>query len=329
MKSRPRILIIHTGGTFGMLRSRAGFASDVHSGLPDLSRLARFRTVTPFSLDSSSLTPDHWLALARVLARAMPKWDGFVVTHGTDTMAYTACALSFLLENLRKPVVLTGAQRPLSEVRSDARSNFMDALEVSTKGPPEVAIVFGGLVLRGNCARKRSLVDYRAFESPNAPALGEIGTDLHLHPEQFRRPRGRFRLRDTIDPRVVHLKLAPGTPASALRGLLSAEIRGVVLEAFGAGNIPLLDGSMPELLREVTERGITVVIVSGSEHGAVDLRLYEGGRAALAAGAISGGSLTAEAAVVKLMVASGRAQLRSEVEALFTQDWAGESASYA
>jgi L-asparaginase len=322
---RPSILLVTTGGTFGMLPGSRGFLRSVLRAVPEARSVADLDVVSPFALDSSSFTPDHWTALATLIAEKMDDYDGFVVTHGTDTMAYTAAALSFMLEGLRKPVVLTGAQRPLAEIRNDARSNLIDAVEVATHGVPEVCVVFGGLVLRGNRARKWSLSDYRAFASPNYPPLGEVGVRLELHPERFRKPRGRFRLRSDLDPEVMHLRLAPGLCGSRLEGLDLRSIRGVVLEAFGAGNVPLdADGREVFPATRLTERGVVVAVVSGSEHGAVHLGLYDGGRRAAEAGAVSAGDMTAEAAVVKLMCALGRERDPRKAAAAFARDWAGE-----
>lgn len=307
-----------------MLPGGVGFAEGFRAQIPELSRIARCRALTPFRLDSSAMTPMHWIKLASVLAKNMGSFDGFVITHGTDTMAYTASALSFFLEGLRKPVILTGAQRPLSAIRSDARSNVLDAVEVATNGPPEVAICFGGLVLRGNRSRKRSLSDYRAFESPNFPPLGEVGTEVRLHREHFRKPRKRFKLNAAIDPRVLHLRLAPGSFGASLESIRATDARGVVLEAFGAGNLPVTEGEALAPLRHLVARGIPIVIISGSEHGAVDLGLYEGGRAARREGAISGCDMTAESAVVKLMVALSRCQKMSTLKSFIESDIAGE-----
>jgi L-asparaginase len=324
MGRKRSILLLTTGGTFGMLPDARGFLRGVAKAVPEVTALARISVSAPFALDSSSMVPAHWAELARLIAKRMDEFDGFVVTHGTDTMAYTASALSFLLENVRKPVILTGSQRPLLEIRTDARSNLIDAVEVATQDLPEVAICFGGLVLRGNRARKWSLSDTRAFQSPNFPPLGEVGAKLVLHPDRMRTPSGRFRLRPDLDPRVLHLRLAPGLVGSSLEGLDSQSVHGVVLEAFGAGNVPLLDGREVFPLSDLVKRGVPVVVVAGAEHGAVDLALYDGGRRAAREGAIPAGDMTAEAAVVKLMAALGRSPRPADVREAFEQDWAGE-----
>jgi len=324
MVRKRSILLITTGGTFGMLPDARGFLQGVAKAVPELRALARISVAAPFALDSSSMVPAHWATLASLIADRMDDFDGFVVTHGTDTMAYTASALSYLLDNLRKPVILTGSQRPLLEIRTDARANLIDAVEVAIQDLPEVAICFGGLVLRGNRARKWSLTDTRAFQSPNFPALGEVGAKLILHPERMLRRSGRFRLRPELDPKVLHLRLAPGLGGSSLEGLDPASVHGVVLEAFGAGNVPLLEGREVFPLSAFVARGVPVVIVAGAEHGAVDFALYDGGRRAAHEGAISAGDMTAEAAVVKLMAALGRAKKPADVGRAFAEDWAGE-----
>ena len=175
-----------------MLPEGKGFISDLLALVPELKQVAQLEIRSPFLLDSSSTAPEHWIELGALVSEHMDAFDGFVITHGTDTMSYTAAALSFMLGNLKKPVVLTGAQRPLTEVRSDARGNLLDSVEVATRGAPEVMVCFGGLVLRGNRSRKRSLSDYRAFESPNYPVLGEAGARLVLHNHRMLKPKGSF-----------------------------------------------------------------------------------------------------------------------------------------
>jgi L-asparaginase len=324
MARKRSILLITTGGTFGMLPDARGFLRGVVKAVPEIARLANVSAVAPFALDSSSMVPGHWATLARLIASRMQEFDGFVLTHGTDTMAYTASALSFLLENLKKPVILTGAQRPLLEIRTDARANLVDAVEVATQDLPEVAITFGGVVLRGNRSRKWSLSEMRAFQSPNFPPLGEVGAKLVLHEDRIRRSKARFRLSPELDPRVLHLRLAPGLVGSSLKGLDLDSVHGVVLEAFGAGNVPLPEGREVFPLAAFGKRGIPVVLVAGAEHGAVDLSLYDGGRRAADEGAISARDMTAEAAVVKLMAALGRARGTGGVRRAFASDWAGE-----
>jgi L-asparaginase len=226
-----------------------------------------------------------------------------VVTHGTDTLAYTASALSFMLRGLPKPVVLTGSQRPLGEIRTDARLNLIDSVLSALNGPKEVTVCFDSHLYRGNRARKVKVAEYDAFESPNFPVLGTLGVDATFEPGL--RPRGRFRLFERLDPRVFLLKVFPGLDPALPLALLP-HVRGLVVEAYGAGNFPIdpsLGRSLSPLFAQARERGIPVVVVSQAYRNGVDLTLYESGAAALAQGAISGGDLTPSAAVVKLMQA--------------------------
>jgi L-asparaginase len=324
MGGRKRIWLINTGGTFSMRKEGGGFLPDLAARVPEVAQLAEIEVTCPFQLDSAAMSPLHWQELARLIASRREEFEGIVVIHGTDTMAYTASALSYMLRDLDRPVVLTGAQVPLERTRSDARANLLDAVEVATHAPGEVMICFGGLLLRGNRSRKRSTMDFRAFESPNYPPLGEVGRILELHQRRFRRPSGAFRLCTELDPRVLHLRLAPGRFGSLFESVLDSGVRGIVLESFGAGNLDAAsDGAVPTLAA-LAARGIPVLLIGGCEHGRVELSLYEGGRAAEAAGAIGGADLTAEAAVTKLMVAIARGRDLGEIRAFLARDLAGE-----
>ena len=235
-----------------------------------------------------------------MLARRLPEFDGAVVTHGTDTLAYTASALSFLLPGLDRPVVMTGSQRPLKEVRTDARLNLIDAVTSALRGPPEVTVCFDSKLYRGNRTLKAAVADYDAFESPNFPLLGTLGVTARF--EKGLPPR-RLRLVDRLDPRVFLLKVFPGLDPGLPLALLG-RTRGLVVEAYGAGNVPVDDAggrSLRPVFREARRRGVAVVVVSQAPRNAVDLSLYEGGSAALAEGAIGGGDMTSVAAVTKLM----------------------------
>ena len=202
------------------------------------------------NLDSSEMRPESWVQLARVLARRLPEFDGAVVTHGTDTLAYTASALSFLLPGLDRPVVLTGSQRPLKEVRTDARLNLIDAVTSALRGPPEVTVCFDSKLYRGNRTLKAAVADYDAFESPNFPLLGTLGVTARF--EKGFAPR-RLRLVDRLDPRVFLLKVFPGLDPGLPLALLE-RMRGLVVEAYGAGNFPVDDAGGRSLRPAVPAR---------------------------------------------------------------------------
>ncbi|MEW6432705.1 MAG: asparaginase [Myxococcota bacterium] len=302
-----KVLLIHTGGTLGMAGRRPGalkpgaFIRTVQERVPELTKLARVDFELFSNLDSCEMQPELWAKLARRLYERLPRYDGAVVTHGTDTLAETASALSFMLRNLPKPVVLTGAQRPLREIRTDARLNLIDAVTSALHGPREVTVCFDSHLYRGNRVRKVSIAEYDAFDSPNAPVLGVLGVDTRFEPGLPR--RGRFTLEAEVDPRVFLLRVFPGLDPAIPLALLP-RVRGVVLEAYGAGTFPVsevLGRSLKPFFVEARRRGVPVLVVSQAQRNGVDLSLYESGSVARAAGAISAGDMTVSAAVVKLM----------------------------
>lgn len=310
-----KILLVHTGGTLGMSGKRphalkpSVFFRTLKERVPELAQLAQLRLELFANLDSSELQPEHWQALAKLLHQRLDGFDGAVVTHGTDTLAYTACALSFMLRGLDKPVVLTGAQRPLKEVRSDARLNLIDAVTSALHGPPEVSVCFDSSLFRGNRVRKVSVAEYDAFDSPNLPRLGVLGVEARF--ASGLRARGPRRLESALDPRVFLLAVHPGMDPRIPLSILP-HVRGLVIEAYGAGNFPVGAASGRSLLplfAQARKRGVPVVVVSQARRNGVDLTLYQAGSAARAEGAIGGGDMTPQAAVVKLML--GLAQTRS------------------
>src|SRR5512140_55198 len=325
-----KILLLHTGGTLGMegglpspLRP-AGFFRTLKARVPELFELADVELELFSNLDSSEMQPEHWSRLAAHLYRRLGAFDGAVVTHGTDTLAYTASALSFMLRGLRKPVVLTGSQRPLGFVRSDARLNLIDAVISALRGPREVTVCFDSHLFRGNRVRKVKVAEYDAFESPNFPVLGVLGVEARF--ERGLTPRGKFALRERLDPRVFLLEVFPGLDPALPLSLLPA-VRGLVVKAYGAGNFPI-DASFGRSLRPLfagaRERGIPVVVVSQAFRNGVDLSLYESGSAAADEGAISGGDMTPMAALVKLSQALAYERDAQGVARVFRMSIAGE-----
>jgi L-asparaginase len=301
------ILLVHTGGTLGMSGRRpdalkpGSFFRTVRERVPELTKLAHLEFEVFSNIDSCEMQPELWSQLAQRLAQRLPHFDGVVVTHGTDTLAETACALSFMLPGLRKPVVLTGAQRPLGEIRTDARLNLIDAVTSAIHGPKEVTVCFDSHLYRGNRVRKVSIAEYDAFDSPNHAVLGVLGVEARFAPGQ--RFPGPFRLAAKIDPRVFLLRVFPGLDPTIAMSLLP-RVKGVVLEAYGAGNFPSsksLGRSLTPFFAEAQSLGVPVLVVSQAHRNGVDLSLYESGNAARTHGAISGGDMTVSAAVVKLM----------------------------
>ena len=274
--------------------------------VPELARLADIETRILCNLDSSDIGPDEWTALAGEVADARSRADGIVIVHGTDTMAYTASALSFALVGLDRPVILTGSQRPLGAVRTDARRNLVDAVDLATRDVPEVGICFDGRLLRGNRATKGDAWSYAAFGSPALAPLARLGLDVEIAPHVRRpQPGAPFCLTSSFDPRVALAWIVPGMDPDHLLRLVEGgrgdALRGLVIAAFGVGNVPLRARSLAPAVATIVKQGVTVVIATQARAGAVDLARYENGAALAHAGALPGGDMTTEAALVKLM----------------------------
>ncbi len=298
-----RVMILHTGGTLGMTGTPlepGEFATRLTERVPELSQIAELESQTVTNLDSSDIHPGHWTDLAHMVARERENFDGFVVIHGTDTMAYTAGALAFALCGLDRPVILTGAQRPLAALRSDARRNLADAVELATCDIPEVAICFDGMLFRGCCTTKTSASDYRGFDSPGVRPLARLGVDIQLSPD-IRRSAATFECRPEFDRRVIQLPLIPGIVPEMLDHMLRApELQAAVLIAFGLGTIPSTDFPIAEVLDDAIARGVSIVVISQSL-GEVDFGRYQNSLALAEIGAISGKRMNVEAAITKTM----------------------------
>ncbi len=327
---RKRVLILHTGGTLGMTPRHpdralapSEFGATLLQHIPELRELAEIDARVLFNLDSSDIAVDHWTQVAAAAAEAVAGYDGVVITHGTDTMAYTASALSFLFRNLPHPVIFTGSQRPLAEPHSDARGNLVGAVDLATRDIPEVAIYFHGWLLRGNRSTKTSSFAYRAFNSPNFPPLAEVGTDIRLVTPPLR-PAGPFASVGAFDGRVSIVRLLPGRGAAALEALRASDVGAVLVQAFGVGNIPTVDEAVARALCELRAAGKVVAIASQAPHGAVDLRRYAGGRLAAECGAVGTADMTLEAAAVKLMYLLETARGPENVERELGRPLAGE-----
>ena len=327
----PRVLVLHTGGTLMMTAAGSelrpdAYGKDLLAELPILARAADVTTRILFDLDSGDMQPSHWVDVARAVHEALSSegFDGVVVVHGTDTMAYSASALALVLGPLPRPVMFTGAQRPLAEVRTDARQNLVDAVFAATLPVPEVGITFASRVLRGTRAMKRDAWALAAFDSPNCAPLVELGVDVGIAPH-VRAPAGALAPFDPrIEPRVLAVRVFPGLDPALVRGAVRSGLKGLVLEAYGTGNLPHLAGSLIPALEEARDRGVPVLVVSQCPRGFVDMRRYAGGAAAAAAGALSGGDMTTEAALAKMMIGLGRYGAGPELRAWLEREVVGE-----
>jgi L-asparaginase len=309
--SRKHICLIYTGGTIGMTMTAQGYAPmpDFPSVLSKLladkgANLPRYTLhAYPVPIDSSNATPADWQTIARDIAARYNDYDGFVVLHGTDTMAYTASALSFMLRGLRKPVIVSGSQIPLGAVRSDAPQNLVTALQLAAdEAINEVAIYFNQRLLRGNRAVKVSTEKLQAFDSPNYPWLGEQCIAMKLHRE-YLLPRAEsesFELPDYRGANVLALRFVPGMSLSAVQGMLDLKPQALILECYGAGNAPDGDPALLDMLARANAQGTVLVGCSQSLHGRVTIGAYAAGAAMPAAGVIGAVDMTFEAIFTKL-----------------------------
>jgi len=295
----------------------------VSSACDELPTIA-FQELDPL-IDSSNATPETWCTIARILFDSRESFDGFVVLHGTDTMAYTASALSFLLPGFGKPVVVTGSQIPIARARSDGRQNLIGALQVAARADvPEVSLLFGEVLLRGNRATKIDASGLDAFESPRCAPLANIGVDIVVNRAIVRQPAAESTLIGGPLGKVAAVQLFPGFSASILSNLCRPPLQGLVLEAYGAGNGPSDDREFLAAIESATASGIVVVVVTQCVRGSVVPGAYATGSAMMRAGAVPGFDMTSEAALTKLAVLLGQESDPARVAALMQLDIAGE-----
>lgn len=284
-------------------------------------------------IDSSSMNPGHWKEITKVIEENYDQCDGFVVLHGTDTMAYTASALSFMLENLAKPVIITGSQLPIGDVRTDGEENLITALQVAgardTDGTPmvkEVAILFDDYLLRGNRSTKHSSDNFAAFSSNNFPPLAEIGLGINFNLEQLHKHPAikPLRVNYGIDTNVMYIDLFPGIEERVVRHMFNTPgIKGIVMKTFGAGNGPN-DPWFIRTLEDAVKRGLVVVNISQCSNGCVMPERYTAGLGISKSGVISGGDMTSEAAITKLMHLFGCGMTAEEVKEAMRSSICGE-----
>jgi L-asparaginase len=326
------ILLIQTGGTIAMDISENNlpqldtqkWSELIYREIPELSEIAHLSMEKLFFEDSSDIHRKHWVQLAQFIGSQYEKYDGFVVLHGTDTMAYTASALSFALQNLRKPVILTGSQVPMSSIRSDARRNLVNAIEMATMPLPEVAICFNDFVYRGNRSTKISIGDFDAFASPNHPPLAEIGLNIKLR-ETLPAPKDPFLVSPHFSEDVFLLKLFPNLSPNFLDRLNLQNIRALIVEAFGSGNFPIHgEQSLLPFFTKCIQNDILLIITSQAAYDAVDLNNYESGRKARDLGALSARDMTTESALTKIMYLLGTNGNTGDLAQQFKLNLAGE-----
>ena len=363
--TKSKVLLIYTGGTIGMNRNRQTGALEpfdfdqLLSRMPELQELPVETASRQFDppIDSSDMSPRLWTELAGIIADSYADYDGFVILHGTDTMAYTASALSFLLEGLTKPVILTGSQLPIGQLRTDGKENIITAIEIAstrrddgTARVPEVCIYFNGHLMRGNRTTKLSADDFNAFESFNYPHLADAGVNIIYHDEHFLKPvtakpfsvegdlqsppltvkaltvKGDLQSPPPLllDDNVIIFSLFPGVREDLIRHIIDKpQLKSIVMRTFGSGNAPHSQWLI-DTLREGTRRGLVIVNVSQCLRGCVEMGRYAAGHQLQEAGVVSGYDATVEATVTKLMYLQARYDDPQTVRQLMQRSIRGE-----
>lgn len=332
--AKAKVCIMYTGGTIGMVRTGAGYAPGrgvIRGALDEIqgfngAELPDFDLIEyEPPLDSSNIALKEWLMLAKDIEKNYDNYDGFVILHGTDTMAYTASALSFMLEGLTKPVILTGSQIPLSEIRNDARDNLVTALILAANySVPEVCLLFSGVLLRGNRSTKVSADDLMAFDSPNYPPLAQAGVRINLESKMIRKPGAGLNLVEFKEQQIAVLKIFPGIQFEVFENIMTEKLKGLVIEAFGAGNIPDRQGTMQKLLNKAKKNGTVIVVCTQCLKGSAIIGEYEVSEELAKAGAVSGYDMTVEAAVAKLYYLLSKNYTVEKVKELMGEDLLGE-----
>lgn len=336
-RSSSRILIIYTGGTIGMVRDfSTGLLKpidfrQIREEVPEIRKFNYRIDVISFDpvLDSANMQPAHWVEMATIIEKNYSKYDGFVILHGSDTLAYTASALSFMLENLGKPVVITGSQLPVGEVRTDARENLITAIEIAAtryKGKhavPEVCVYFDYLLFRGNRVTKINASKFEAFQSFNYPPLAEAGVYLKFNHHLIRpATRGKFRAHKVMGGPVGIVRVFPGMSMEWFAAQFKG-VRAVILETYGSGNAPVDKRFIDEIARAV-KRGIPVVNVTQCRGGMVEQGVYATGILLKKAGVVGGVDLTTEATLSKIMYLLGKKYSISKINKLIISNLRGE-----
>jgi len=339
-KDKAAILIIYTGGTIGMREDpvtrtlapmKFGMLLDE---IPELNKLDYSISSITFNppIDSSNMTPVIWAQLARTIQKNYTKYDGFVILHGTDTMAYTASALSYMFENLDKAVIMTGSQLPIGVLRTDGKENLITAVQIAAAKKegrsvvPEVCIYFDSQLFRGNRTTKKDSAQFSAFASHNYPPLAKAGVDIVYNYEKINYPKnnGVLKINTSVDDRVMILKIFPGLNRRYFESLLELpEMKGIVLESYGSGNMPTY-GWLINAIKRAAKKGIILMNVSQCPGGKVVMGHYETSLELQKAGVISGRDSTVEAAVTKLMFLLGQNLSTEETKYYLSNNLKGE-----
>lgn len=332
---KKKIAILYTGGTIGMEHSENGYVPSPNflekalESIPDLNHPEMPEwSLMEFSplLDSSDMAVHEWNKIGTAVNDLYDLYDGFVILHGTDTMAYSASALSFMLEGLSKPVIFTGSQIPLCQLRSDGRDNIVNSLIIAASDKVhEVCVYFNGILLRGNRSTKQSSDHLLAFDSPNYPHLAEAGIHLQYRDSALRPKKdGPLRFRPFSEVPIGVIKVFPGIQFELFESIMTDKLKGVVLETFGAGNIPSYGGNLLPIIEKAYRSGTIVTVCSQCMQGTVTLGAYATSKALHDIGAVNGKDMTTEAALTKLYYLFSLGLTKEEIKENMTLDLRGE-----
>lgn len=336
---KKKILLIGTGGTISAKRVNEAWKPglftehELLASIPELQTLANITTINLFNIDSVCMQPKYWVQIAEKIAELYDNFDGFVITHGTDTLHYTASALSFLLQDLAKPVVLTGSMVPAFELGSDARWNLIDAVRVAVEtNIHEIVIVFNHKILRGNRTKKFREIEFDAYQSIGMPPIGIIEQNIRYSgtPYASRSPETPLKVYHAMEIEVCIQKITPGYNPTIIPKLIDIGYKGIITEGFGSGNIPIAENSLIEEITQATSQKVPVIVCSQCAIGFSWMDLYEAGKKALKANAIPGYDMISETAMTKLMWILGNfpEATYDQIKMLMLQNFAGEISEF-
>jgi L-asparaginase len=336
---KPKVLLIYTGGTIGMIEDTESGAlrpfdfNHLFNQVPELKRFNIDIACESFEkpIDSSNMSPKEWIKMAELIEQNYTKFDGFVILHGSDTMAFSASALSFLLENLSKPVIFTGSQLPMGKIRTDGKENLITAIEIAAAKEngkpivPEVAIYFEYSLYRGNRTHKFNAEHFQAFRSANYPELAEAGVHIKYNYSAILKPLDLpLRVYKKMDNNIAVLKIFPGINTNVIKSVVNiAGLKALIIETFGAGNAPIIP-EMFDMLKQIIDRGVVVLNVTQCNSGSVDQGRYETSSTFNQIGVIGGKDITVEAAVAKLMFLLANKTDINDIKKLLSKSLRGE-----